>query len=412
MKNKFDIFNDIKIETDKYDEIKFDNNDEFKNKMKNKIRENKVSNNKKKMAIASIGILIGSMVIVSEPSLAYIRNIGKQIEYFFNREDNTFNGYKVELNQVVEDKGIEIELKEIMLGDGELLLSLKVDDSGLDKSYFGIDKNKDCFPYLDEPKVQIGDMVFTNTGGASTSEIGDETSRNMLLTCTLDNLDKNNDGEPDIENFDLINNLDVNKNYDLNIEINKIGYTIEASKLDTSNMPNYMKISGVNGGGVNADTGEQFETRTGEVHGEWAFKTSINAKKLVEDIKIYKINKKFTIKDKDLEIDVFVEEVRVSPTKIKIKRNFKVKGDKSSMEGESTRFLSFIVKDESGKEIELTSTIDLSANEDLIKQTPFVEGELNKEMKKIEIIPTIEDWENKFNPIKKFKKESIKLELK
>ena len=37
MKNKFDIFNDIKIETDKYDEIKFDNNDEFKNKMKNKI---------------------------------------------------------------------------------------------------------------------------------------------------------------------------------------------------------------------------------------------------------------------------------------------------------------------------------------------------------------------------------------
>lgn len=407
MKNKFDIFNDIKIETDKYDEIKFDNNDEFKNKMKMKIRENKVSNNKKKMAIASIGVLIGSMVIVSEPSLAYIRNIGKQIEYFFNREDNTFNGYKVELNQVAEDKGIEIELKEMMLGDGELLLSLKVDDSNLDKAYLGIDDSEDTWPELYEPKIKIGNLVFTNTGGAMSGEANDDNSKNMLLTCKLDNLDKNNDGEPDVEKFDLTNNLDINKNYDIKIDIDKIGYTLNKdAKL--KNTPEYVEESDVNGGGVNEDTGEYFETRNINIVGNWNFKTTINAKKLIDDIDIYNVNKKLKIKDRYTDIDVYIEEVRVSPTKIKIKHSFKVNKNINKDGRHDPKFLEFIVKGENGEDIEVKSGIDLNYNPESI----YAEGELNTNIKDIKIIPVIEDWGKKFNHTKKFNDQSITIKQK
>lgn len=415
MRNEFDILNDVKVDADKYKEIKFDSNEEFKNKMKNKIRESKSYNKKRKMAVASVGILLGSMVVVSEPSLAYIKNIGKQIEHFFNREDNSFEGYKVVLNQVVENNGIEIELKEIMLGDGELLLSLKVDDSKLDKSYFGIDKEQDSYPELYEPKVQIGDMLFAQTGGGSTTEPGDDTSKNMLLTCDLNALDTNNDGDADVKGFDLISNLDVTKDYDLKVEIDKVGYMIEVNDKnisDLTNAPTYMEMTEVNGGGVNADTGESFETRSGIVHGNWTFETSINAKNLVDNIKIYEVNDSFSIKYEDLEIDVFVEEVRISPTKIKIKRSFKVNGDVRIGEDEPPKFLSFIAKDETGKEVELRGNIDLLANEELVKECMFVEGEIVRDMKNIKIIPAIEDWSKEINRIKTFEKETINLELK
>lgn len=419
MKDKFELFNDIKLDIDEYEEIHFSNNDEFKKKMKNKIRGNK-NIHKKKVAVAGVGILLGSMVITSEPSLAYIKNIGQQIEHFFNREDDTLNGYKVQLNQVVEDKGVEIELKEIMLGDGELLLSLKIDDSKLDKSYFGLEDGKDVWPYLDEPKVTIGDIVFSQTGGASTSEQGDETSRNMLLTCNLDSLDTNNDGESDITNFDLISNLDINKDYDVKIEINKVGYTIETSETNKASTqettlakdtPDYIEIGEINGGGMDADTGESFKTRSGNVIGNWTFETSINAKKLLEDIKIYNINEDFTIKYEGLDIDGTIEEVRVSPTKIKIKRSFNVNGDVARGDDEPPKFLEFRVQDENGNIIEVRGGIDLSASELLLESAPYAEGELSREMKSIKIIPVIEDWAKKFNHTKKFEKQAFTLEL-
>ncbi|MGL5347667.1 MAG: DUF4179 domain-containing protein [Peptostreptococcaceae bacterium] len=419
MKDKFELFNNIKVNTEEYEEIKFSDNEEFKKKIKSKINKNK-SVHKNKVVVAGVGILLGSMVITSEPSLAYIKNIGQQIEHFFNREDNTLSGYKVELNQTVEDKGIEITLKEIMLGDGELLLSLKIDDSKLDKSYLGLDEEQDIWPDLDEPKVTIGDMVFARTGGAATSEPGDETSRNMLLTCNLDSLDTNNDGESDITNFDLVNSLDINKDYDVKIEINKVGYTIQHSETKESStqevtliedIPEYIEIRKNTGGGMNSDTGEHFKTGSVDVIGNWDFETSVNANQLLEDIKIYNIDKNFTIKYEDLDIDVIIEEIRISPTKIKIKRSFSVNGNVVPTDDVSPKFLSFIVQDENGKNVEVRGGIDLSASELLLENSPYAEGELSREMKSIKIIPVIEDWEKKFNHTKKFEKESFTLEL-
>lgn len=403
MKNKFEMFNDIEIDINEYEEIKFSNNDDLKNKMKSKIRGNNVQN-RRKIAVVGAGVLLGTMVIVSEPSLAYIKNIGKQIEYFFNRQDNTLGGYKVQVNQVVEDRGVAIELKEIMLGDGELLLSLKVDDSKVDKPYIGIDEDTDTYVDIYQPKVQIGDMVFAQAGGGATIEPGDETSKNMLLTCDLNQLSGSD------EPFDLISNLDVNKDYDVKIEIDKIGYTIEGSDKnipDQTKLPDHIKISEVNGGGINIDTGESFETRQVNILGNWTFETNINVEKLVEDIKIYNINESFTINYQDMNIDVIVKEVRVSPTKVKINYEYEVEGEAKKGDDEPPVFLGFILKDEKDNEIELRGGFDLSY---ATTNTQCAEGELISEMNEIKIIPIIDDCSKQYNSIKKFEDKAFTLE--
>lgn len=405
MKDNFKILNDVKMNIDDYEEVKFDNNDKLKNKMKMKVK-NRKQKNRNKMVVASVGILIGGVIITSEPSLAYIRNLGKQIEYFFNREENELKGYKVELNQVVSDKNIEIELKELMLGDGELLLSLKIDDRKLNHEALGFKSIEENWPELYEPKVQIGDMVFVETSGGSSGEVNDDNIRNVLLTCDLSNLDKDNDGKTDVQNFDLISNLDINKNYDIKVSIDRVGYTLE----EDAKISKEVDIKGVTGGGLNVDTGESFETRTGDIKGNWNFETTINANNIVKDIQIYKVNKEINIKDKNTDIDVFIEEVRISPTKIKIKHKFKVNKDENT--GSHPKFLGFIVRDENGQEVDVRSSIDLDASEELMNQVPYSETEISDDMKNIKITPIIEDWNKKFNQTKEFKDSSIFVEMK
>lgn len=403
MKDKFEILNDVKINIDEYEEVKFDNNDDLKNKIKMKIRNRKYKD-RKKMVVASIGILLGGVIITSEPSLAYIRNIGKQIEYFFDREENELKGYKVELNQVVSNKNIDIELKELMLGDGELLLSLKIDDRNLNHEALGLKPIEENWPELYEPKVQIGDMVFVETSGGSSGEVNDDNTRNVLLTCDLSNLDKDDDGKVDVQNFDLISNLDTNKSYDIKVIIDRVGYTLK----ENAKISGEVDVKGVTGGGLNVDTGESFETRTGDIKGNWNFETTINANNIVKDIQIYEVNKEVNIKDKNTDIDVFIAEVRISPTKIKIKHKFKVNKDENT--GLHPKFLGFVIRDENGQEVEVRSSIDLDASEELMNQVPYSEGEISDDMKNIKIIPIIEDWNKKFNSTKEFKNSSIYIE--
>lgn len=403
MKDKFEILNDVKMNIDDYEEVKFANNDDLKNKMRMKIRNRKYKD-RKKMVVASIGILLGGVIITSEPSLAYIRNIGKQIEYFFDREENELKGYKVELNQVVSDKNIDIELKELMLGDGELLLSLKIDDRNLNHEALGLNPIEENWPELYEPKVQIGDMVFVETSGGSSGEVNDDNTRNVLLTCDLSNLDKDDDGKVDVQNFDLISNLDTNKNYDIKVSIDRVGYTLK----ENAKIPEEVDVKGVTGGGLNVDTGESFETRTGDIKGNWNFETTINANNIVKDIQIYEVNKEVNIKDKNTDIDVFIEEVRISPTKIKIKHKFKVNKDENT--GPHPKFLGFIVRDENGQEVDLRSSIDLDASEELMNQVPYSETEISGDMKNIKITPIIEDRNKRFNSIKEFKNSIIYIE--
>lgn len=411
MKDKFEILNDVKINIDEYEEVKFDNNDEFKEKMVSKIKSKKRLN-KKGIAVASVAVLAGSMFVMSEPSLAYIANLGKRIEYFFNRGDEEFSGYKVEIDKVISQNNIDIKLREIMLGDGELLLSLNIDDSKLDKDALGLKLNgSDSSLDLYEPKIQIGDMTFISTGGGYTSELNkDDNSIDMLLTCRLENVDINNDGEVDVENFDLTKNLDVNKNYDIKISIDRIGYTVD----EDANVSKEVQVSETTGGGMNADTGKTFKTKTVNIPGNWNFEGTLNAKNIVDNIDIYEINKEINIKDKNIDVDITVDEIRISPSKVKIKYGFKTnKNEVKSLE-DGMKIIDFIVKDENGKEVEVRGCVDLDAPEELRNPAPYAEGDLVfnlRDAKSIKIIPKIDDYSKKFAPAKLYKESTIELNL-
>lgn len=411
MKDKFEILNDVKINVDEYEEVKFDNNDALKDKVVKKIKKRKTSY-KKGIAIASVAVLAGSMFIMSEPSLAYIEHLGKRIEYFFNRGDNEFEGYKVELDQVISQNNIDIKLREIMLGDGELLLSLNIDDSKLDKEALGLklDGNYSSVE-LYEPKVQIGDMTFINTGGGYSSELNrDDNSIDMILTCNLENVDTNNDGKVDIENFDLTNNIDINKNYDIKISMDRVGYTVDENSI----VSDKLEIRDGEGGGVNADTGETFVTKTADIYGDWSFEGTLNAKNIVDNIDIYKVNKEINIKDESIDVDMTICEVRISPSKVKIKYSFKVNKNEVKSIEDSMKIIDFIIKDENGNKVDVRGCVDLNASKELSQPAPYAQGELDfnlRDAKSIKIIPKIDDYSKKFTKAKLYKDSMIELEL-
>lgn len=405
MKNKYEMFNDTKIDENNYKNINISEEDKesIKNRMNKKIRYRK-SNYKKNILVASIPILVaGGIALSGETSMAYIQNIGKQIEHFFNKNDEELRGYKTLVNETKTDKNIDVTLNEIMLEDGELLLSLTLDDSKLDKDKLGISsENKNA--EFNEPKVKIGDLTFVNTGGAMSSEKTDENRRDILLKCRLDSIDKNGDGKADIENFDLLKDLDLSKNYDVEVIIDEIGYTFNKDKKVT----NDIRI-GAHGGGTSED-GEPYGTKTGYLNGNWNFKTNLNGKELSKSIKSYDVNKSLDINYKGMDIKANIDELRVTPTRIKIKYNFEVENNTTSLY-KNPIFLDFIIKDESGNIIQSNgASYDLSSDKENLEGST-IEFEINKDMKEIKIVPVIEDWNKKVGKDTQFKNQTISLEL-
>lgn len=405
MKKKYEMFNDTKIDKNKYEDINLSEEEKqsIKDRMNKKIKY-KNTDYRNKILIASVpALIVGVMALSGETAMAYIENIGKQIEYFLNKDNEELRGYKTSVNETKIDKNISVTLNEIMLEDGELLLSLTLDDSKLNKNDLGILKENDIAEF-NEPKVKIGDLTFINTGGAMTSELSKDKDRDILLKCRLDSVDTNGDGKVDIENFDLLNDLDLSKNYDVEIIINEVGYTFDKN----TEVSNDIKIGGYGGGA--SENGDVYETKTGYISGDWNFKTTLNSKKLSENIKLYDINKKLDMNYKDMNIKTYLKELRVTPTSIKIKYTYEVENYIGS-KNENPIFLDFIIKDENGKIIDSTgASYDLSNNKENVDEEAIT-FEINKDMKTINIIPIIRDLNYKNEKIEKFEDKAVNLEL-
>lgn len=412
MKNIYKLFNETKINENKYEEVNLteDEKNNIKYRIKSKIKSKK-PNYKKQILVASVpAIILGGLVLSSETTWAYIENIGKQIEYFVRQDTEALRGYKTTVNKTVSEKNIDITLNEIMLEDGELLLSLSLDDSKLDKGSLGIDESGHA--NFGEPKVQIGDMVFVNTGGAMYSEKSDNDGSDILLKCSLENLDTNGDGKADIENYDLISNMDLNKDYDIKISIDGVEYLLdkEAKDIKSSEAMEVKK----SGGGVDLDSEDEsyYETSYGTIKGNWQFNTKINGKNIANDIKTYNLDKKINITDENVDIDMYIKELRVSPTKVKIKYTYNVNKNEYKDENNEARHIAFILKDDKGKTIEATGGIYsmYTKVKDDVDSNPM-EFEINRDIKSLTITPIINDFNYKNIKTTKFKEEAIHLEL-
>lgn len=139
MKNKYELFNKIDIKDDYYETYTLSENEKenlFNNLIKD-IKIEKETNKKsyKKVAVASILCLSISTVILSNDKVwALVENIGKQIESYLGKEENEYSGYKVQVDKTCEDKGIKLGLHEVLLDDGNILLSMNLDYSNFDES--------------------------------------------------------------------------------------------------------------------------------------------------------------------------------------------------------------------------------------------------------------------------------------
>lgn len=128
MKNEFDILNDVKIDVEGYKEVKFDNNDEIKKRMKSKIKKRNISY-KKVIAVASLSVVLGGGALCNETVWANVEKTWYTLQRVLDLKSEEVTGYKYEINKSVESKNIKVTYKNLMIDDGNLIVEIDVDDS-------------------------------------------------------------------------------------------------------------------------------------------------------------------------------------------------------------------------------------------------------------------------------------------
>ena len=299
MDNKYKLFNDMSIEDNDYKQYILSDID--KNRIFNSVntqinKQNKFKKNKfKKLITASIVCVSISIVTLSNDRVwAVFENIERQIEYYFGKKENEFNGYKVSVNESVEDKGIKMTLYEVLLDDGQILLSMNMDHSQFDESSLrkGLYKNKNY--YWNKASVYIDNKKFILDSTSTVFEKEKENKQDFLSTISLTSIDNNDDGYADIENYQLLDNIDVNKDYEMKVVFEEIGIQqvgfLPGAKYDNSI----------------------------DIDGEWEFNFIVNGNKIKDKIKTYDINKNIKIEDENFKAELDVKMLRISPISTKL----------------------------------------------------------------------------------------------
>lgn len=131
MKNEFDILNDVKMDVDEYKEVKFDNNDEIKRRMKSKIKKRN-SSYKKVIEAASLAVVLGGGLVCNESVWADVEKMWYSLQRVLDLKNEEVTNYKYEINKSVESKNIKVTYKNLMIDDGNLIVEIDVDDSKFD----------------------------------------------------------------------------------------------------------------------------------------------------------------------------------------------------------------------------------------------------------------------------------------
>lgn len=314
MIDKYKVLNNEKIQFDKYDEVKTDN-EKMKNIMKSKLKSRKQVNKKLIAASISATLVLGSVALTNETTWAYIDTLVSNIESFLGRDYGEFDKYKFEGNQSLEKDGLILNLGDVMLDDRQLIVSLGVDYSNFDLEKHGFNK-KDFMPDL--PLITIGDMSFPGQGGEiNQRNVRGEDKKEILYKVNLTSIDTDGDGLVDTD-FEILDNLEKNKNYDLKIKFKD--FDIGESKTEKGRL-------------------------LSKSFGNWEFNTTVNSSNISSDLKIVDINK---VIDIGKGVKFKIDQVRISPTSVNIK---------TQLEGDESEITSLMhnadvsVKDESGNRL-------------------------------------------------------------
>lgn len=263
MKDKFEIFNDVKINIDEYEEIKFDNNDEFKAKMMKKIKEENKKNKRninKVVAVASIAVIgMTSLAVINPDIVRAMPIIGKVIEMFdsstFGSPIDKYVKYSEDVNMSVTDKNTTISVTDFIIDENIYMIGLTVESDML-SGYDG--KNERDF-------VNVSyDISINGKRPGSLGQIArqiDDTTGAVILSGNIADLDIKDSVKVDLH-IDGINQgmkevmgewkfkfkgekvegsqiIDINKEYDIK------GQKLIVKSLVTSPISNTIMLGGI-----------------------------------------------------------------------------------------------------------------------------------------------------------------------
>ncbi|WP_195938061.1 DUF4179 domain-containing protein [Romboutsia sp. 1001713B170131_170501_G6] len=364
MIDKYKVLNNEKIQFDRYDEVKTDN-EKMKNIMKSKLKSRKQVNKKLIAASISATLVLGSVALTNETTWAYIDRLVNHIESFLDRDYGEFDKYKFEGNQSLEKDGLILNLGDVMLDDRQLIISLSMDYTNFDLEKHGFNK-KDFMPDL--PLITIGDMSFPGQGGGIRKrDLRAENKKEFLYTVNLTSIDTDGDGLGDTD-FEILDNLKKNKDYDLKIKFKD--FDIGESKTEKGRL-------------------------LSKSFGNWEFNTTINSSNISSDVKTININKVIDISEGNIKCKLKIDEVRISPISVKVKTQ--VEGEISDV-----MYLDYLlVKDENGKALDGGGIGNSNGN------GMYYDFDLKGSEKKITIIPVLHSENN----TKYFEDEKIEIDI-
>ena len=370
MKNKYELFNEINMQDEDYENYKLSQMEKdniFINVSKN-IKLEKNIRNKKYSKIAIVIILclsISNVALNNGKVWALVESIGKQIESYLGKKENEYTGYKISVNQVSEDKGIKLSLHEVLLDDGNILLSMNLDHSNFDESGLkkGLYLNKNY--YLPTATVYMDGKKFVETGGATKYEREKNNQQDFLTSLNLERVDENDDGRADITDYQILDNIDPNKDYNIKVVFDEVGIH---------------KI-----GLIPRVIDDEFEF----IKGKWEFKFTVNGKNIMREIKVYNINKEINIDDEDLKAKIYIKQLRVSPISVKLTYAMNIEQEYPLNDKINDKNIYIELLDQHGNYINVGG--GASENEDGSLIEGSLEGNLenNKKLESIKILPYI-----------------------
>lgn len=349
-KDKFRILNGLDNSKDKIDEINL--SEVEKNSLKLKMRgiineDNKLKNikkkNRNKIIAASVSfIIVGTCILNSENVRASMTSLGKKIESYFGKEEDSLKSYKEEVLKSVEDKGITFSLNELILNDEELVVSMMVDYGDFDFESVGIKESKadnvSVYPYAGIAITSNGQEIdITGMGGSY-----DYNEENKVSNVIM--------------HFDMTG-ADLEKDY--NIKFNVDDMVLNERFKD-----------------------EKF------VKGNWTLDADFNGKKLKEKVEVINIDKTMNI-EKYGHVDYVLTEIRKTPASTVIKYDYKEPSEIIE-DGEKHRYIELEFYDENGKKLDFLSKGGSS------EKGFSYEYKGNKEFNRIKVVPVLYEERNAF----------------
>ena len=250
MKDKYRILNDVKVNIDEYEEVKFDNNDNIKQRMKKKLRNRKPSY-RNAIAVAS-AVILGSSVMLNENVWAHVQSIWYTIDEVFSLKKEEVKDYTYNIDKTVEDKNIKILFKSIMLDDGKLIIDANIDDTKFNpfedltqkqQKDWSVDKwgNKETRVSLgaDSTEIYVDGVkrTYFNNSAPNSNDKNDDKTTDVLIEQSIEAIESDKDEHylEKVNENQFPNNIDINKMYNFKIKINKLHiveseYTDEESK--------------------------------------------------------------------------------------------------------------------------------------------------------------------------------------